>query len=255
MEDTLEVYHRPYDPRRPVVCVDEKPVQLLSEVRQGLPAKPGSVARRDHEYKREGTANVFVAFEPLANWRDLKVTRQRARQDFAAFLVDLAYISGWCRKIAQSWHWRWSEWMPVGATPRLVSLLVGLGVLVTAGAIGIHMNAYIGSHVQADRYPFQDETEYPQAGRWIAEHEPDAVVMCRNPWELAFYGGMHNKYVGLPSAGQGSAGMNAEAIIEHYGVRYVLVDDPRAEAVAEKLGQAEQEQAAFFWHLQIIHSR
>ncbi|HVS70999.1 MAG TPA: transposase [Phycisphaerae bacterium] len=90
MEDTLEVYHRPYDQRRPVVCVDEKPVQLLSEVRQGLPAKPGSVAKRDYEYKREGTANVFVAFEPLANWRDLKVTRQRARQDFAAFLVDLA---------------------------------------------------------------------------------------------------------------------------------------------------------------------
>ncbi|HVX86971.1 MAG TPA: hypothetical protein VH253_19460 [Phycisphaerae bacterium] len=93
------------------------------------------------------------------------------------------------------------------------------------------MNAYIGSHVQTDRYPFQDETEYPQAGRWIAEHEPDAMVMCRNPWELAFYGGRHNKYVGLPYVGQGPAGMNAGAITEYYGVTHALVDDPRASAL------------------------
>jgi hypothetical protein len=89
MEDVLEVYQRPHDPKRPLVCLDEKPVQLLADAREGLPAKPGGVAKRDYEYKREGTANLFVAFEPLANWRDLRVTQQRTRQDFAAFVTDL----------------------------------------------------------------------------------------------------------------------------------------------------------------------
>ena len=89
MEDVLEVYQRPFDPKRPLVCLDEKPVQLLADARESLPAKPGSVAKRDYEYKREGTANLFVAFEPLANWRDLRVTRQRTRQDFAAFVTNL----------------------------------------------------------------------------------------------------------------------------------------------------------------------
>ncbi len=89
MEDVLEVYQRPVDPRRPLVCLDEKPVQLLADAREGLPARPGSVAKRDYEYQREGTANLFVAFEPLANWRELRVTRQRTRQDFAAFVTDL----------------------------------------------------------------------------------------------------------------------------------------------------------------------
>jgi hypothetical protein len=89
MEDVLDVYQRPRDPKRPLVCVDEKPVQLLADAREGLPAKPGSAAKRDYEYKREGTANLFVAFEPLANWRDLSVTRQRTRRDFAAFVTDL----------------------------------------------------------------------------------------------------------------------------------------------------------------------
>ncbi len=89
MEDVLEVYQRPYDPQRPVVCLDEKPVQLLADTREPLPPRPGRAARRDYEYTREGTVNLFVAFEPLANWRDLRVTRQRTRQDFAAFLTDL----------------------------------------------------------------------------------------------------------------------------------------------------------------------
>src|ERR1700677_2578924 len=89
MEDVLDVYHRPVDPRRPLVCLDEKPVQLLADVQAPLPPEPGCPARQDYEYKREGTANLFVAFEPLANWRTLQVTRQRTRQDFAAFLTDL----------------------------------------------------------------------------------------------------------------------------------------------------------------------
>lgn len=89
MEDVLDVYHRPLDPRRPVVCVDEKPVQLLSDKHAALLPKPGRPARQDYEYKREGTANIFVAFEPLANWRKFQVLRQRTRQDFAAFVTEL----------------------------------------------------------------------------------------------------------------------------------------------------------------------
>ena len=74
MEDVLDVYHRPYDEKRPVVGLDEKPVQLRSDKRGPLPCRPGDAAKADYEYRREGTANVFCAFEPLANWRELRVT-------------------------------------------------------------------------------------------------------------------------------------------------------------------------------------
>jgi hypothetical protein len=89
MEDVLSVYHRPYDPKRPMLCLDEKPVQLLADARPGLPVKPGHVAKRDYEYKRNGTACIFAAFEPLANWRTLRVAKQRTRQDFAAVIAEL----------------------------------------------------------------------------------------------------------------------------------------------------------------------
>jgi hypothetical protein len=89
MEDVLDVYHRPHDPRRPVVGIDEKPVQLLADARDPLPPRPGDAAKVDYEYRRAGTANVFCAFEPLANWRELRVTDRRTRLDFAAFVKDL----------------------------------------------------------------------------------------------------------------------------------------------------------------------
>ena len=89
MADVLAVYKRPPDPRRPVVGLDEKPVQLLSDARPPLPPRPGDPAERDYEYGREGRANVFCAFEPLANWRDLRVTERRTRLDFAAYVKDL----------------------------------------------------------------------------------------------------------------------------------------------------------------------
>lgn len=94
MEDILDVYKRPYDPERPVVAVDEKPVQLLSDTHEPIPCQAGQPARQDHEYKRNGTANIFCAFEPLGNWRQLKVTERRTKLDFAAFvkeLVDVRY--------------------------------------------------------------------------------------------------------------------------------------------------------------------
>jgi len=94
MEDVLDVYHRPYDPRRPLVCVDEKSKQLIADAREPLPPAPGRAAREDYEYVRNGTVNLFVAFEPLANWREVEVTDRRTKVDFARFvrgLVDERY--------------------------------------------------------------------------------------------------------------------------------------------------------------------
>lgn len=86
MEDVLEVYHRPYDPKRPQVCVDESSKQLVSETRTPIPPRPGSPARYDHEYKREGVANLFMISEPLLGWRHVGVTERRTAKDFAEVL-------------------------------------------------------------------------------------------------------------------------------------------------------------------------
>src|SRR3954451_9278101 len=90
MEDVLEVYHRPYDERRPLVCLDEVPVQLVGETRVPLPAEPGRPARYDYEYKRNGTANLFMISEPLLGWRSAQVTERRTARDFAEVLRWLA---------------------------------------------------------------------------------------------------------------------------------------------------------------------
>ena len=86
MEDVLDVYHRPYDPRRPVVCLDETFKQLIGEVREPLPAAPGRVERYDGVYVRNGVASLFMAFEPLAGWRHVEVTERKTSVDFARFL-------------------------------------------------------------------------------------------------------------------------------------------------------------------------
>jgi hypothetical protein len=86
MEDVLDVYHRPYDAAQPVVCLDECSKQLIAEVREPLPSKPGQVARYDSEYERRGTANVFMAVEPLAGKRTVRVTDRRTRVDWAQFI-------------------------------------------------------------------------------------------------------------------------------------------------------------------------
>src|SRR5947209_7327971 len=86
MEDVLEVYHRPYDAERPLVCMDECSKQLIGEVREPLPPKPGHVAKEDSEYERKGTANVFMAVEPLAGQRTTQVTERRTRVDWAHFV-------------------------------------------------------------------------------------------------------------------------------------------------------------------------
>lgn len=89
MEDVLDLYAEAPDPRRPVVCLDELSYQLLSDVRQALPAAPGRVRRQDYEYGREGTCNLFIAVEPLAGRRTVRVTERRTSVDFACFVRDL----------------------------------------------------------------------------------------------------------------------------------------------------------------------
>jgi hypothetical protein len=89
MEDVLEVYHRPYDPAHPVVCMDEASKQLIAEVRQPLPAQPGRTAKYDSEYERRGTVNFFMAVEPLAGKRTVCVTDRRTKIDWAQFICHL----------------------------------------------------------------------------------------------------------------------------------------------------------------------
>jgi DDE superfamily endonuclease len=90
MEDVLEVYHRPYDPKRPQVNLDETSKQLIGEVRGPLPPVPGQQPERyDSEYVRNGTANLFVVFEPLAGWREVTMTDSRKRTDWAGVVKEL----------------------------------------------------------------------------------------------------------------------------------------------------------------------
>ena len=92
MEDVLEVYTRPYDPARPVVCLDELSKQLVAETRIPLPAEPGQPERVDYEYERRGTANLFLTCEPLVGRRQATVTEQRTAVDFAKVVRDLLEI-------------------------------------------------------------------------------------------------------------------------------------------------------------------
>lgn len=92
MEDTLEVYTRPHDETRPLVCLDETSKQLVAETRTPVPMRPGQPARHDYEYQRNGTANLFMLFAPLEGWRHVKVTERRTAVDFAQVLKDLSDI-------------------------------------------------------------------------------------------------------------------------------------------------------------------
>jgi len=89
MEDVLEVYHRDYDPKRPVVCLDEASKRLVAETRVPVPAAPGRPARVDHEYERQGTANLFLVTEPLIGQRRVQVTERRTAVDFAHLIREL----------------------------------------------------------------------------------------------------------------------------------------------------------------------
>ncbi|MGR3218321.1 MAG: IS630 family transposase [Candidatus Anammoxibacter sp.] len=89
MEMVLDVYKRPYDPKCPVICMEESPKQLVAEVKTPISASPGQVAKYDYEYKRCGVYNIFLAFEPLAGKRIVKITGRRTKQDWSYFLQDI----------------------------------------------------------------------------------------------------------------------------------------------------------------------
>jgi len=90
MEKVLEVYKRPYDRRFPVVCMDESPKQLIRETRLPVPMSPGMPARYDYEYERCGVCNIFMAGEPLAGKRMVRVTERRTKRDWARFVKEIA---------------------------------------------------------------------------------------------------------------------------------------------------------------------
>ena len=94
MEDVLDVYARPHDPRRPVVAIDEGGKQLIGDARPALPTRPGRPRRVDYEYARGGMANLFLAFEPLAGRRRVEVTQRKASADFARF----------ARRVLEEWY-------------------------------------------------------------------------------------------------------------------------------------------------------
>jgi transposase len=92
MEDVLDLYAEIPDPQHPVVCFDESPTQLIGEVRQPLPARPGQVERYDYEYRREGTVNLFVVLDAHRPWRKVKLTEQRTAADFAQCMRELVDV-------------------------------------------------------------------------------------------------------------------------------------------------------------------
>jgi len=92
MENVLAVYKRPYDPKYPVVCFDEKSKQLVGEIATPIPAAPGRSECHDYEYVRNGTANLFMLVEPLRGWRAVSVTSRRTKLDFAAQVKDLVDV-------------------------------------------------------------------------------------------------------------------------------------------------------------------
>jgi hypothetical protein len=92
MEDVLEVYTRPYDPKRPLVCMDETNKQLLADIHEPLPMQPGQPKRCDYEYVREGVANLFMLIEPLVGKRQVKVTQRRTKKDWAQVMRELADV-------------------------------------------------------------------------------------------------------------------------------------------------------------------
>ena len=90
MEMVLDVFKRPFDPLHPIICMDESPKQLISETRKPIPAAPGRSAKYDYEYKRCGVSNIFLACEPLAGKRMIKITDRRTALDWASFIEEIA---------------------------------------------------------------------------------------------------------------------------------------------------------------------
>jgi len=155
MENVLETYAQPYDSSRPVVCVDEGGKQLIGEVREPLPVRPGSPAKEDSEYKRGGMANVFMAFEPLAGQRHVEVTERKTAVDFARFLRRLA-----------------DEWYP--QAQRIVLVCDNLNTHTPAALYEAFVPA------EARRLAERFEWHYtPKHGSWLNMAEMELSVVAR----------------------------------------------------------------------------
>jgi transposase len=155
MEDVLDVYARPLDPTRPVVCIDEGGKQLVGDVRPALPVRPGRPERVDYEYVRNGTANLFVAFEPLAGVRHVEVTDRRTSKDFARF----------ARRVLD-------EWYP--AANRVVLVLDNLSTHAPAAFYEAFEPA------EARRLVERIEWHYtPKHGSWLNVAELELSVLAR----------------------------------------------------------------------------
>jgi transposase len=155
MEDVLEVYARPYDPKRPQVCFDEGGKQLIGEVRPPLPLRPGQPQRVDYEYERNGTANLFMVFEPLAGTRRVEVTERRTNQDFARII----------RRLVDEWY------------PEAEKIVLVLDNLSTHSPAALY-EAFAPS--EARRLVERLEWHYtPKHGSWLNVAELELSVLAR----------------------------------------------------------------------------
>ena len=169
MEHLLDLYEMPYDPRYPVVCFDESNKQLVEETRSPQPVAPGRAARFDYEYRRHGTRNLFLFFEPLAGWRHVVVTQRRTAHDFAQqmrWLADVAYPDATCINIVLdnlNTHKPAAlyQTFPPAEARRLLRRLV------------FHYTPKHGSwHNMA-------EIEFSVTLRRLGDHVPDEAALCR----------------------------------------------------------------------------
>lgn len=155
MEDVLDVYARPYDPRRPQVCIDEGGKQLIGDVRSPLPVRPGSVRREDYEYERQGMANLFMVFEPLAGTRQVEVTQRKTNADFARLI----------RRLVDEWY------------PQAEKIVLVLDNLSTHGPAALYETF---EPAEAWRLVQKLEWHYtPKHGSWLNVAEMELSVLAR----------------------------------------------------------------------------
>lgn len=155
MEDVLEVYHRPYDPRYPQVCMDELCKQLIRETRRPLPIEPGQPVRYDYEYERVGVCNLFMFFEPLSGRRYVRVSERRTKQDWARAIRDLVV-----------WHYPQAE--------KIVLVLDNLNIHVASALYETF------EPEEARRILEKLEIHYtPKHGSWLNMAEIELSVLSR----------------------------------------------------------------------------
>jgi hypothetical protein len=155
MEDVLEVYARPIDPKRPQVCMDEGGKQLIGDVRPPLPVRPGTPAREDYEYERQGMANLFMVFEPLAGARRVEVTERKTNQDFARLI----------RRLVDEWY------------PAADKIVLVLDNLSTHGPAALYETF---EPAEARRLVEKLEIHYtPKHGSWLNVAEMELSVLAR----------------------------------------------------------------------------